>query len=214
MQAVAIALGVLVVAIIAAALIWRIAAGRMQLPCPSQFTWMLENPYVHAVAGAETLIDRAGVQEGMAALDIGCGPGRVTIPAARRVGPKGKVIALDMQAAMIEKTRKRALEEGLDNIDFVLHSVAGGLLPDDVGDRAFLITVLGEIPDKAMALRVIYRALKPGGILSVTEMLPDPHYQSRAAVIRLAREAGFEVGEFFGNVIAFTQNLRKPRETA
>ena len=53
-------------------------------------------------------------------------------------------------------------------------------------DRALLVTVLGEIPDRDAALRAIFDALKPGGILSITEILRDPHYQRRTTVLRLA----------------------------
>ena len=76
-------------------------------------------------------------------------------------------------------------------------------------DRAFLVTVLGEIPDKAAALREIYRALKPGGILSVTEMLPDPDFQTPDTVRRLADETGFVEDRLLGGFPAFTINLLK-----
>jgi predicted methyltransferase len=76
----------------------------------------------------------------------------------------------------------------------------------------YLVTVLGEIPDRAAGLREIFAALKPGGILSVTEIIFDPHFQSRQAVARLARSAGFNEKAFHGNRIAFTLNLEKPRD--
>jgi ubiquinone/menaquinone biosynthesis C-methylase UbiE len=77
-------------------------------------------------------------------------------------------------------------------------------------DRAFLVTVLGEIPDKAAALREIYRALKPGGILSITEALPDPDFQTPDSVRLLARTTGFETEKQLGGFPAFTMNLVKP----
>jgi SAM-dependent methyltransferase len=81
-------------------------------------------------------------------------------------------------------------------------------------DRAILVTVLGEIPDRAAALREIFEALKPGGFLSITELMLDPHYQSRLTVLRLTRQLGFREKEFFGNVFAFTLNLVKPDHPA
>ncbi len=60
------------------------------------------------------------------------------------------------------------------------------------------------------ALRNIRRILKPGGTLSVTEILADPHYQRRETVLRLAREAGFEPGSYWRKGLAYTQNLVKP----
>ena len=69
---------------------------------------------------------------------------------------------------------------------------------------------LGEIPDREAALKQSLLALKPGGILSITEMLPDPHYQSRATVKRLADAAGFQFCSIAGNRWLFTANLVKP----
>jgi hypothetical protein len=56
--------------------------------------------------------------------------------------------------------------------------------------------------------------LKPGGILSVTEIIFDPHFQSRPTVARLARSAGFREQAFHGNRVAFTLNLEKPHDAA
>jgi ubiquinone/menaquinone biosynthesis C-methylase UbiE len=119
----------------------------------------------------------------MQVLDMGCGPGRLTLPAARRVGAQGAVVAVDIQPAMLER-----LERGRF-------------------DRAFLVTVLGEIHDRPAALAEIHAALKPGGLLSVSELIPDPHYQSRGRVERLAREAGFKPDRVFGTWLAFTANF-------
>jgi ubiquinone/menaquinone biosynthesis C-methylase UbiE len=72
------------------------------------------------------------------------------------------------------------------------------------------VSVLGEIPDREAALKEIYQALKPGGILSVTEVIFDPHFQRRSTVASLAGAVGFREKTFFGNQVAFTMNLEKP----
>jgi ubiquinone/menaquinone biosynthesis C-methylase UbiE len=69
---------------------------------------------------------------------------------------------------------------------------------------------LGEIPNKTAALREIYQALKPGGILSITELFPDPHMQVPSTIRRLAQATGFVVESQMGNFPAFTMNLVKP----
>jgi ubiquinone/menaquinone biosynthesis C-methylase UbiE len=189
---------------------WRLLSQREALPCPSWLSILLDNPYMNWIAGAETLLDRAEVTPGMSVLDVGCGPGRLTAPLARRVGPAGSVVALDIQPEMLRRAQKRVADAGMGNTTFVLGGAGTGLLGQAVFDRAFLVTVLGEIPDRPAALVEIYRALKPGGVLSVTEVLPDPHYQLQPTVRRLAAEAGFLVGPYWPQGIAFTAHFVRP----
>lgn len=194
----------------AASLLWRLVSRRHELPCPSWAVPLLENPYFEALAGAELLLDRAGVATGMSVLDVGCGPGRLTLPAARRVGPGGEVVALDLQPRMIRRLEERIAASGLGNITPILAAAGEGRAGVERYDRAFLVTVLGEIPDREAALGEIFAALKPGGVLSITEVLPDPHYQTRAGIGRLAAAAGFVPRESFGTFWAFTRNFAKP----
>ena len=78
------------------------------------------------------------------------------------------------------------------------------------GDMA---DVLGEIPERETALKEIFEALKPNGLLSVTEVIFDPHFQSRNTVQELAEAVGFREKECFGNRLAYTMILEKPYET-
>ncbi|MEI8132501.1 MAG: class I SAM-dependent methyltransferase, partial [Leptolinea sp.] len=142
-------------------------------------------------------------------LDAGCGLGRVTVPAAQAVGMQGEVIAMDIQPAMLEATRRRAKAAGLKNIRFMLSGLGEEMLPYDRFDRVFLVTVLGEIPDRLKALKEIAAALKPGGIISITEIIPDPHFQSKQTVRHLAHLAGLVEAVSFGNAVVYTINFRK-----
>src|SRR5690606_35052981 len=105
---------------------------------------------------------------------------------------------------------QRVSAAGLSNVRFVLAGVGEGRLESDFFDRAVLSGVLGEIANPEAGLAEIYRALKPGGILSVTEALPDPHHQRKERVRQLAGTAGFVEQGYFGNALVFTMNLVKP----
>ncbi len=83
-------------------------------------------------------------------------------------------------------------------------------LPPASFDVIYMVTVLGEIPDREAALRNCYTACKPGGHLSITEIFPDPHYQSRETVQRLAEEAGFKFQALYGLWPFYTINFVKP----
>jgi ubiquinone/menaquinone biosynthesis C-methylase UbiE len=204
------AAGVALGGIALVAFAWRAASRRWQLPCPAWLGWLVESPYMDAVAGSAALLDRAAVGSGMRVLDAGCGPGRVTISAAERVGPVGEVVGLDLQEPMLARLRRKAAVRGLTNVRTVRGQLEAGVVERDSFDRAFLVTVLGEIPDRAAALRALHAALRPGGVLSVTELIPDPHYQSRRTVRRLAEAAGFRPDQTYATPLAFTMNFRKP----
>jgi len=190
---------------------WRWASRRRSLPCPVWLRWLVEldNPFT-ATNRAATIVAALRIAPGMLVIDVGCGPGRVTLPIARAIRPDGEVVAIDVQRGMLDRARERARLEGITNIRFVECAVGRDELDVTDADRAVLVTVLGEIPDREAALRAIFAALKPGGILSITETLFDPHYQRRAEVERLARVVGFTEQAYFGNRLAYTLNLVRP----
>jgi ubiquinone/menaquinone biosynthesis C-methylase UbiE len=94
---------------------------------------------MRALAGSSTLLDRMGLAAGMRLLDVGCGPGRVTLPAAQRVGPGGSVVAMDIQPAMLREVAKRVAASGLTNVQTVLVGAGHGQLERDSFDRALLV---------------------------------------------------------------------------
>jgi ubiquinone/menaquinone biosynthesis C-methylase UbiE len=149
----------------------------------------------------------------MSVLDVGCGPGRLTIPITRQIGSKGEVVAVDIQAGMLQRAEEKAKTANLHNIRFIHTGVGEGKLDPNHFDRALLVTVLGEIPDREAAMKEIFHALKPGGFLSVTEIIFDPHYQRLSTIRGLAASAGFKEKNYFGNVFAFTINLEKSSTT-
>jgi ubiquinone/menaquinone biosynthesis C-methylase UbiE len=189
---------------------WRYSSKRFWLPCPASIRWLveLENPFAKQYH-SRSIIQRLNLQSGMRVLDAGCGPGRLAIPLAQQVGPEGEVVAVDVQARMLQRAQTKAKSAGLENIRFLHMGIGSGTLDAGHFDRALLVAVLGEIRDRTTALKEIHRALKPGGILSVSETMFDPHYQRRSAILELARRAGFIEDSFAGGCFSFTLNLRK-----
>src|SRR5215475_12500942 len=183
---------VLLGAIVVVAIIWRVASRGRSVPRPTWLGWLVEldNPFTKTNRAA-VIVQRLDVHPGMTVLDFGCGPGRLTIPLGKAVGPQGEVVAMDIAAGMLDRAQEKARAANLANIRFLQAAAGEGKLGRNRFDRALLVTVLGEIPDKEAALKEIYVALKPGGVLSVTEVIFDPHFQTRATVARLAGAAGF-----------------------
>ncbi len=201
----------LITAAIAGSLIWRFSSRRSSIPCPAWLGWLveMENPIAREY-NAASIISHLDLRPGMAVLDAGCGPGRVTVALARTVGQHGTVTAVDLQPRMLEQARQRLHEAGRSNVEFRELGLGTGQLESDRYDRATLVTVLGEIPDRAAALADLYRSLKPGGVLSVTETIFDPHYQSRSSVVKLGGTVGFQEAGHWGNLFSFTLHLVKP----
>jgi ubiquinone/menaquinone biosynthesis C-methylase UbiE len=110
---------------------------------------------------------------------------------------------------MLDRAKQKAQAGNLDNIRFLCAGIGEGKLERNEFDRALLVTVLGEIPDREAALSEIFGALKPGGLLSVTEVIFDPHFQGRDTVTRAAESVGFRERAFFGNRFAYTIHFEK-----
>lgn len=199
-------------ALVAVTMVWYRFISRRRIPCPPWMLWFLESRYTRFFAGCDSLLTRADVREGMHVLDVGCGSGRFTIPVAMCVGPNGSVTALDVQSRMLQIVERRARAANLSNVRLLEGDAGTVALLEAAFDRAFMNMTLGEIPDRLSALKCIFGALKPGGILAVTEMLPDPDYQPKATVRCLASQAGFVQERVCSNRLAFTMILSKPNQ--
>jgi len=106
-----------------------------------------------------------------------------TVEAAKRVGEKGKVFAVDIQQTVISKLNTRLQKDKIANVIAKVTSAYELPFLNDDFDRVFMIAVLAEIPDKNKALLEIKRVLKDNGLLAIGEFLPDPDYPFRKTVI-------------------------------
>ena len=112
----------------------------------------------------EQLVEMVGISPGDTVLDVACGAGAVTLPAARRVGPSGRVIGIDISEGMLRHAQRRAAVENLDHVSFRQTDVGelkSGEGPHfDVGLCGFAIHLFD---DRSVPLRNLAARLRPGG---------------------------------------------------
>jgi ubiquinone/menaquinone biosynthesis C-methylase UbiE len=153
------------------------------------------------------MLAKFGLRSGSTVLELGPGTGYFSIEAARLMGASGRLVCLDIQRPMLRELRGRLAADGVTNAHPVLGDALRLPLADASVDAAFLVTVLGEIPDRPQGLAELRRVLKPGGTLSVTENLWDPDYQLEDTVRDLCRACGFAPREHHRGLLGYTMNF-------
>jgi ubiquinone/menaquinone biosynthesis C-methylase UbiE len=192
-----------VAAVGAGALWWR----RNPSACPYGQRFWIEAP--HPFITRERLREALDPQPGERVLEVGPGTGYYSLPVAGWIAPGGRLDIFDLQQEMLDHTMRRARADGIENIHPTRGDARSLPYPDDRFDRAFLVAVLGEIPDQLPALSELRRVLKPGGRLVVGELFGDPHWVSPGALRRRAEEAGLRpertTGRFLGQFSSFVK---------
>jgi SAM-dependent methyltransferase len=162
--------------------------------CPWWLSWTLVSPVRKWLGNDPELLLGSFVRSGDRVLEVGPGPGFYTVPLAKRVGPDGKVVCIDLQPRMLEALRKRLARKGLaDRMETHLCSSDSLGTADRGGsmDRAVLIYVLHEMPDPRRTLAEVFDALRSGGELLLVE--PKRHCPAElfAAELWAAEQVGF-----------------------
>jgi ubiquinone/menaquinone biosynthesis C-methylase UbiE len=142
----------------------------------------------------EIALDRMGLKPGMAVADVGAGSGYFTVRLAKRVGPSGKVFAVDVQPEMLSLIRGRAASAKLSNIQTVLGTESDPRLAPASVDLILLVDVYHELSQPQKMLRKMRHALKPEGRLVILEYRKeDPHIPIRSEHKMSVEEARMEV---------------------
>jgi SAM-dependent methyltransferase len=187
-----------------AALWWR----KNPSACPYSQRFWVEAPHPFITRARLKAVLEA--KQGERVLEVGPGTGYYTLDVAEWVGPDGSVDILDLQQEMLDHTMRRAAERNLVNITPTRSDATALPFEDETFDAAFLVTVLGEIPDQDAALRELARVLKPGGRLVVGELLGDPHYVALGPMRLRAAAAGLGFKRRSGNALGYFARFAKP----
>jgi ubiquinone/menaquinone biosynthesis C-methylase UbiE len=149
----------------------------------------------------ETTLKNAGLRAGMTFMDIGCGYGFFTIPAAKQVGENGKVYAVDASAEAVEAVKRKAAKEGLKNIVAQAGEAEETVFCDGCADMVFFSIALHDFRDPAKVLSNAKRMVKPDGRLVNLDWKKKPMSFGPPLHIRFSEEhaealieqAGFKV---------------------
>jgi ubiquinone/menaquinone biosynthesis C-methylase UbiE len=165
-------------------------AAQSRAVCPAAHSGWLSTPLRRLVTDPKRIL-RGLVEPGDTAVDIGCGPGFFTLPLAEMVGERGSVIAVDLQAAMIDKVRSRAERKGLAARIRLHQCVTDSLALDgERADFALAFWMVHEVPDAARFMGEARGVLSDGARLLLVEPRGHVDAEAFAHTVGLAAVAG------------------------
>ena len=168
-----------------------------------QWVNTFERPGREVYDKRHAIVDATGIRPGMTVADIGAGTGLFTRLFAERVGPQGRVYAVDISGPFIQNIVRTSQQQGFLNVEGVVNGHKDVSLPPDSIDLAFLVDTYHHFEYPVSMLSSIHRSLRPGARLIVIDFRRDPRHSSswvmghvragRDAVIDEITRAGFRL---------------------
>jgi ubiquinone/menaquinone biosynthesis C-methylase UbiE len=144
------------------------------------------------------ILQEASLKQGFNVLDYGCGPGSYIVPLAELVGGSGRIYALDANPLAVRVVEGLTAKKGLSNVQTILSDCDTGLPPASI-NVVLLYDILHDLKNRDMVLAELFRVLKPGGILSVS----DHHLKQNEIMARATDNGLFTLLTKGENTISF-----------
>jgi ubiquinone/menaquinone biosynthesis C-methylase UbiE len=169
--------------------VWSRFSGRGTYP--HELAVMLLFPLRRIVFSPEKLVRHLHLTRTSRVLEVGPGPGFFSIDVARAI-PGGRLELVDIQLEMLQKARERLRRADVRNTGYTRADAVTLPFRPGAFDVAFLVAVLGEVPDPKAGLASIAHVLRPGGLLLVVELPGDPDAVTEEQLRRLTQGTGLE----------------------
>lgn len=186
--------------------VWRRFSGRGTYP--HELAVMLLFPLRRFVFSPEKLVRHLHLTPTSRVLEVGPGPGFFSVDVARAI-PHGRLELVDIQIEMLQKARRRLRRTAERNTGYTQANAARLPFRSGAFDVAFLVAVLGEVPDPKACLASIAAVLQPGGLLVVAELTGDPDAITEEKLRTLTQDTGLTFGDSERISGGFLASLRR-----
>ena len=190
--------------------VWSRFSGRGTYP--HELAVMLLFPLRRMVFSPERLVRHLHLTRTSRVLEVGPGPGFFSIDVARAI-PGGRLELVDIQLEMLQKARERLSRADIRNTGYTRADAVALPFRPGAFDVAFLVAVLGEVPDPKASLASIAQVLRPGGLLLVVELPGDPDAVTEEQLRMLTQGTGLEFVDSLRVSRAFLARCRREGKT-
>lgn len=151
----------------------------------------------------QEMLDQLNLKPGLVVCDLGAGDGYHTLQIAPRVGPNGKVIAVDIQPQMLQELSRRLADKKLENVETILGELWDPKLPENSVDLVLMVDVYHEFSHPTQMLAALRKSLAPNGLIALVEFrAEDPtvliraeHKMTKAQILKEYKANGFKLAK-------------------